>query len=346
MDPMKEPAPAAGWLDRLRTSWFPPAAIVGAFAAFTSAAWRARPAQRLVPAPAGAPPLPRPANQPASSTSSTRQLPRRYARSDALGTLGAPYARSLAGVAVGPADTVWTLGDDEVRGFGPGGGFIRSWKLPQRAACLTAGPDGRVYVGSRGRVDIYDEDGRLVSGFPAGDPAKPGFMTSIKVFREEILVADAGARFIRRYTSEGRQLGTIGTQNKTGSFMLPNGYLDVAVDAAGVVRATDSGRHRVTAWTLDGSPLGAFGKFGQSNPEDFTGCCNPVNLAVTPDGKIVTGEKAGARVKVYEPDGTLLAVIGPEHFDAACTHVHLAVDSKGRILAGDPVRREVKVFSL
>ena len=71
-----------------------------------------------------------------------------------------------------------------------------------------------------------------------------------------------------------------------------------------------------------------------------------MNLAVTPDGKIVTGEKAGARVKVYEPDGTLLAVIGPEHFDAACTHLHLAVDSKGRILAADPVRREVKVFSL
>jgi hypothetical protein len=52
-----------------------------------------------------------------------------------------------------------------------------------------------------------------------------------------------------------------------------------------------------------------------------------------------------ARVKVYDPEGTLLAVIGPEHFHPACTHIHLAVDSNGRIFAADPVRREVKVFS-
>jgi hypothetical protein len=83
-----------------------------------------------------------------------------------------------------------------------------------------------------------------------------------------------------------------------------------------------------------------------SNPEDFVGCCNPVNLASTPDGKVVTGEKMVARVKVYEPDGKLLAVIGPENFDPNCIHIHLAVDSKGRILAADPVRRQVNIFSL
>jgi hypothetical protein len=51
-------------------------------------------------------------------------------------------------------------------------------------------------------------------------------------------------------------------------------------------------------------------------------------------------------VKVYEPDGRLLAVIGPEHFDPKCTQIHLAVDSKGRILAADPVRRAITVFAL
>jgi hypothetical protein len=118
------------------------------------------------------------------------------------------------------------------------------------------------------------------------------------------------------------------------------------VDTQGIVRAGDTGRHRVTSWKLDGEPLGYFGKFGQKNPEDFTGCCNPVNLAVTPDGMVVTAEKANARVKVYEPGGRLLAVIGSEYFDNSCSNVHLAVDSKGRILTGDPVRREIKIFSL
>ena len=143
----------------------------------------------------------------------------------------------------------------------------------------------------------------------------------------------------------GIQLGVVGTKNKTGSFMLPNRWLDFDVDAKGVIRATDTGRHLVTAWALDGSPLGAFGKFGMSDPSDFVGCCNPVNLALTPDGKIVTGEKMVARVKVYEPDGRLLALIGTENFDPNCVHLHMAVDSKGRILVGDPVRRVVKIFS-
>ena len=121
--------------------------------------------------------------------------------------------------------------------------------------------------------------------------------------------------------------------------------MDLDVDAAGIVRATDTGRHQVTAWALDGTPTARFGKFGMSDPADFVGCCNPVNLATTPDGKVVTAEKMVARVKVYEPDGRLLAVIGPEHFDPKCTQIYLAVDSKGRLLAADPVRREIKVFA-
>lgn len=346
MDPIEKTAPPSGWLDRFRQSWFPPAAIVAAFAGFTAAALRSRPAQRGLPAPAGPSPTPGPQGQPVASPVPTRDFKRKYAQSAVLGALASPHARSLAGIAVSVGDRIWTLGDDEIKAFEPEGRFIRGWKVPQGAACLTVGPDGRVHVGSRGRVDVYDEGGSPVAGFASGNPGKPSLITAIQVFQDEILVADAGVRRIRRYTRTGQQIGEIGAQNKTGGFMLPNGSLDFVVDAGGVVRATDPGRHRVTAWALDGSPLGNFGKFGQMNPEDFTGCCNPVNLAVTPDGKVVTGEKAGARVKVYEPDGTLLAVIGNEHFDAMCTHLHLAVDSQGRILVADPVRREVKIFSL
>ena len=127
--------------------------------------------------------------------------------------------------------------------------------------------------------------------------------------------------------------------------MLPNRWLDFDVDANGLIMATDTGRHLVEAWALDGSPVGSFGKFGMTDPAHFVGCCNPVNLALTPNGKVVTAEKMIARVKVYEPTGKLMAVIGPENFDPACTHIYLAVDSTGRILAADPVRRTITIFS-
>jgi hypothetical protein len=212
--------------------------------------------------------------------------------------------------------------------------------------CLTVGPDRRVYVGSAGRIEIYQRGGGHEGGFTFGKAGDAPFVSAIKVYKTDILVADASARIIRRFDASGRQLGLIGDQNKTKAFILPNGRLDLDVDAAGVVRATDTGRHQVTAWAIDGTPLGKFGKFGMTDPADFVGCCNPMNVATTPDGKVVTAEKLVARVKVYGPDGRLLAVIGPEHFDPKCTQIHLAVDAKGRILAADPVRREITVFAM
>ena len=277
-----------------------------------------------------------------------RTLPRQYAASAVLcGAASAhPFHRSLAGVAIGRGDTIHLLGDDEVRVFGQGGEFVRAWPAPSGAACLATGADGRVFVGSIGRIDIFDAGGRPAGGFDAINNGQPAAITSIKVFRQEIFAGDAVARCIHRYDSAGRRLGEIGNRDKTRGFMLPNKWLDFAVDTAGVIHATDTGRHRVSRWAIDGSPLGAFGAFGQIHPSDFVGCCNPVNLALTPDGKVVTGEKMIARVKVYEPDGTLLALIDASHFDPANVHLPIAIDSTGRILVADPVRRVVKIFSL
>lgn len=348
MDANEKETGQVGFLERFRKSWFPPAAIVGAFAGFVAAAFRVRPTPKATPRRAGPTILPIVPEQAVRPPQSGTRLDREYSKSAVLGGSASahPFRRSLAGIAVGAGDRIYALGDDEVRVFEPNGNFVQGWKALSNAACLTAGPDRRVYIGSPGRVEIYDAGGSRTGGFAAGDSKQPAGITAIKIFRQEILVADADARLIRRYDFGGKQLGLIGNKNKTESFMLPNRWLDFDVDSKGIIRATDTGRHLVTAWAIDGSPLGSFGKFGMNNPADFVGCCNPVNLALTPDGKIVTGEKMVARVKVYEPDGKLLALIGPEHFDPNCIHIFLAVDSKGRILAADPVRREVNIFSL
>jgi hypothetical protein len=280
-------------------------------------------------------------------TDATPGAAREYSLAAVLGAAASahPFRHSLAGVAVGAGDVVHALGDDEVRVFAASGEFLRAWPAPPGATCLTVGRDGRVYVGSLGHVDIFAADGHRLGGFSATNAGRPDAITSIKVLQDEVLVGDAAARCIRRYDHAGHLIGLVGNQDKTRGFMLPNRFLDFDVDARGVIYATDTGRHRVAAWTLDGSPAGTFGKFGHASPEDFVGCCNPVNLAVARDGTVVTGEKMVARVKVYEPSGRLLALIGPAHFDQSTTHLFLATDSKGRILAGDPVRREVKVFA-
>jgi hypothetical protein len=347
MDPDEKEISTTKFADRLRKSWVPLAAVAGALTSFVSASLRTRPSPAENTKPSGpqraaaSPPLTVLTAEPAE------ELKRRYSQTAVLGGKGSPhrFQHSLADIAVGAGDAIYSLGDDEIRVFEPGGDFTLSWKVKPGAACLGIQPGRFVYIGRLGRVEIYTPLGEYRGSFEVGSPDHPAAVTAIKVIGNEILVADASAKIIRRYDSKGNPLGVIGDKNKTGSFMLPNGWLDFDEDPSGILWATDTGRHRVTGWLPDGSPAGAFGKFGMQNPSDFVGCCNPVNLAVTPEGNIVTAEKMIARVKVFNPEGTLLAYIGPENFHPKCTHIHLAVDSRGRILAADPLHREIKIFT-
>jgi hypothetical protein len=321
------------FLERLKELGLPSAAAIGAFSSL------AKPEPKKAAQPA--PPLVQ------VDLSKPFAPSHKYALSLTLERAGAVrlFSNSLTGVAIGAADRIYALGDGQVFIFEAGGNLVRKWKAPERASCLGVSLDKKVLIGSfSGRVETYSDEGNRLGGFSAGRGNKPASVTSIKMIRGEILIADAAARLIRRYDINGRQLGEIGTQGHSG-FMLPNRSLDFSVDSKNVIWAVDPGRHRVSSWNSDGSPVGRFGKFGTRNVEDFVGCCNPVNIAVAPDGKIVTGEKVAARVKVYSPEGKLLAVIGPEHFDPGCLHFHLAVDSKGRVIVADPVRLQLKVFS-
>jgi sugar lactone lactonase YvrE len=334
-------------LNRIKKSWFPLAAVAGALTSFVSASFKTRPVPAGNADPSKSSDASAQPNLVALQMKPAPELTNKYVQTVVLGGDKSPHTfrYSLADIAVGAEDTVYSLGDDEVRIFDSDGTFIRSFKVLSKAACLAVGQDGRVYIGAHGRVGIYSPQGEHTRSITVGEEKKPAAITAIKVLGREILVADATARIIHRYDTTGKQLGVVGDRNKTGSFMLPNGWLDFDVDSFGTIWATDTGRHRVTGWMLDGSPTVDFGKFGMQNASDFVGCCNPVNLAVTPDGNIVTAEKMISRVKVYDPEGTLLALIGPENFDPKCTLIHLAVDSTGRILAADPVRREIKIFA-
>jgi hypothetical protein len=330
-------------LKRLRE--FPPAAVVGAIASFAGTAFgpKAQSAEKTQPST----PLVQIGLSGQKRDAVTPRLELEYSQALVLGSAISkrPFRHSISAIAVDSSDNIYVLGDGEVRIFDSNGNSVGNWKAPEGAQCMVVTPGRRIYLGGAGRVEIYSAAGIREGGFTVGEGGKPANITAIKISGQDILVADASARCIRRYTENGQRIGEIGTQNKTQGFMLPNRSLDMDVDAKGVVRATDSGRHRVSSWNLDGSPAGHFGKFGLLKPEDFVGCCNPVNIAVTPDGKIVTAEKVVARIKVFDAAGKLLALIGPEHFDPQCIHLHLAVDSTDRILVADPVRLEVKVFS-
>jgi hypothetical protein len=126
----------------------------------------------------------------------------------------------------------------------------------------------------------------------------------------------------------------------------------------GLIRVNNPGRHQVEAYTFEGHLELAWGK-ATAAIEGFCGCCNPIGLAMLPDGRIVTCEKGLPRVKVYSVHGDFESVVaGPESFPENAkagsaedpsdgTHAALdaAVDSHGRIGILDTVTGNIHLMA-
>src|ERR1035437_8234850 len=70
------------------------------------------------------------------------------------------------------------------------------------------------------------------------------------------LAVDAEKRPIRPFDRRGKFRNTIGKNNPVNGFLIPNGVVDFAVDAHGVIHAANPGKHRVERYLPTGALLG------------------------------------------------------------------------------------------
>jgi len=253
------------------------------------------------------------------------------------------FSSELRGVHVDRADRLWAVGDREVKLFDCEGRLAGRWPTESEGTCLTTDLQGVVFVGQHGGYERYEENGKRLGTFQ--DKSRLGRVTAIGFAGRDTLLADATHRCLRRYDSDGRFLNDIGERNNTKGFLVPNGHLEFSVDGRGIIHANNPGKYRIERYTPAGELLGHFGRFGTKKPEDFPGCCNPTNMTLMPDGRVVVTEKAPPRMKVYDPAGRMLAMVGPEAFDPSCKNMDVAIDSRGRIYVADTVRLRVLVFA-
>jgi hypothetical protein len=251
------------------------------------------------------------------------------------------FTSFLRGITVSSADRVFVVGDSEVKIFDNQGSLADRWTTSSPGWSIAV-DDQTTYVGQEGQLEFYTHSGELTDTWR--DPERLGLVSAIGLLDDFLVVADSRDRCLRRYDRQGQFLNNIGKDNRMRGFNIPNGILDFAIDNKGIIHACNPGKHRVERYTPEGELLGRIGRFDGRNPEGFPGCCNPTNVAVTDPGYTYVTEKAGPRAKVYDNDGSLLAVIATDVFDPNCKNMDLTVDSQGRVYVLDTVQLKIHVF--
>ena len=256
------------------------------------------------------------------------------------GSAPGQFAASLCSLAVDAAGQLYAAGDSEIKVFGAAGRLKRRWSTSRPALSVAVAGDGAVYAGQPGRIEIFDGAGKPLDTWR--DDTLLGRVTAIGFVHDGVLAGDAADRAIRHFDLHGKFRNNIGKNNPVNGLLIPNGVVDFAVDAHGVIHAANPGKHRVEQYLPDGELTGHIGRFHGTDPAGFGGCCNPTNVAVR-DHLYVT-EKAGPRAKVYDFDGNLLAVIASSPFDPNCRNMSVAVDGRGVVYVADTVRLAIFVF--
>jgi hypothetical protein len=199
--------------------------------------------------------------------------------------------------------------------------------------------DGKLYVAADHSISVYNPSGTLLNNFPTGETVRDIVVnaegvyllhpTAVAVYSLEgnllrtweacselsdycsmavsegaVFVTDRANKNICKYTSEGGFVRFIDSPNR---FIIPS--LTFGIECIdGVVYCSNSGRHQVETYTLEGEYLGCFGKPGGA-PGLFTGCCNPVHLAYTAGGDLITSEKGDPRISCYSRDGAFRSIL-------------------------------------
>jgi len=255
-------------------------------------------------------------------------------------TIGGQFKNTLTSLAIDAHGQLYAAGDSAIKLFDAGGQLRSRWAASQPVISVAVASDGTVYAGQLRQIEIFDAGGKLLHTWRNQKLA--GRVTALAFTGDSVLAGDAWDRAIHRFDRAGNFLNTIGKDTAVNGFLIPNGVVDFGVDAHGTIYAANPGKHRVERYRPAGDLLGHIGRFDGNDPAGFTGCCNPTNVAI--GAAIYTTEKAGPRVKAYDFDGKLLAIIATDVFDANCKNMDIAVDAHGRVYVADTVKLGIFVF--
>ncbi|MDR0894288.1 MAG: twin-arginine translocation signal domain-containing protein [Prevotellaceae bacterium] len=163
--------------------------------------------------------------------------------------------------------------------------------------------DERIYVLFPTSIAVYGSNGEQQLRWEACSERSD--YCSIAVSPKAVYVTDASNKNICQYTPDGRFVRFIDSPD---GFIVPSYSFGIACAADGSFYCSNPGRHRVEHYTADGTFIASFGQSG-NDAGHFCGCCNPVYMAVTPEGDLLTSEKGIPRICCYDGQGAYRALL-------------------------------------
>ncbi|MFB3883819.1 MAG: peptidyl-alpha-hydroxyglycine alpha-amidating lyase family protein [Thermodesulfobacteriota bacterium] len=229
----------------------------------------------------------------------------------------------------------------------PGYEVIPGWaKIPSgwdlvEIPGLAVDSEDRVFALTRGEppVVVFDRDGRALDSWGRGQFRRP-HAACIGPDNCLYCVDDLG-NAVRKYTLEGRLLGTIGpagTPSETGyvagdflsvkrggpPYNLPT---SIALSGNGEIYVTDGyGNSRVHKFSPEGKRLLSWGKPGVG-PGQFH---LPHGISIDQQGYVYVGDRMNSRIQVFTPDGKYLA-----QWNDVYQPNDIYIDSEGRLFVAE-----------
>ena len=162
----------------------------------------------------------------------------------------------------------------------------------------------RLYVLHRGQLPLlaFDSKGAYLRGCGQGLFKVPH---GLRVDREgNIWTTDNGNHVLRKFSSDGKLLATLGLEGKaaagTDGFRAPD---DLVFDSHGNLYVADSGNGRIVKLAADGSFLAQWGSKGKAAGQFATAHA----LAIDSRDRIYVADRGNQRVQVFDAEGKHLA---------------------------------------
>ncbi len=241
---------------------------------------------------------------------------------------------------------IYAIGDQELKIIDFKGTLLTEVGFLDEPHGLDVAGDS-IYIVFERFVWILDGEGKTLHEWELD--GEDTYFTSVAVFGDDIMVADAGNRRILRFNHQGELVNSF--EGKTDDdlahgFIIPSPYFDLDINVYGDLWVVNPGMHTLENYSPEGR-LREYWKASGNQTENFSGCCNPAHFCFLPDGSFVTSEKGLVRVKVYKPSGEFAGVVAPpakfdEKIEGQAPDV--AADEEGNIYAMDFDRNVLRVF--